>query len=48
MRGDAFAAATLGIVNDPAMAEHVSRGAQILYQNHLSWQRIGDRLLAEI
>jgi len=48
MEGDAFAAATLQIANDPAMAEHVSRGAQILYQNHLSWQRIGDRLLAEI
>ena len=48
MRGDAFAAATLRIVNDPTMAEQVSRGAHALYQNHLSWQCIGDRLLAEI
>jgi glycosyltransferase involved in cell wall biosynthesis len=48
MRGDEFAAATLRIVNDATMAEQVSRGAQTLYQNHLSWQRIGDRLLADL
>jgi glycosyltransferase involved in cell wall biosynthesis len=48
MRGDAFAAATFRIVNDATMAKHVSRGAQILYQDHFSWQRIGDRLLAAI
>jgi glycosyltransferase involved in cell wall biosynthesis len=48
MRGDAFAAATLGIMSDATMAEHVSRGAQVLYQKHFSWQRIGDRLLAAI
>ena len=48
MRGDAFATAIFRIVNDATMAERVSRGAQLLYENHLSWQRIGDRLLAAV
>jgi len=48
LEGDAFAAATLRIVNDKALSERVSRGAETLYRDHLSWQRIGDRLLAEI
>jgi glycosyltransferase involved in cell wall biosynthesis len=48
LQGDAFAAATLQILGDTALAERVSRGAHALYRDHLSWQRIGDHLLAEI
>jgi glycosyltransferase involved in cell wall biosynthesis len=48
MRGDAFAAAAFRIIDDATMADQVSRGARMLYQDHLSWERIGDRLLAEI
>jgi glycosyltransferase involved in cell wall biosynthesis len=48
MQGDAFAAATFRIVNDATLAERVSRGAQRLYDDHLSWPRIADRLLAAL
>jgi glycosyltransferase involved in cell wall biosynthesis len=48
LQGDSFAAAALGIAGDTALAERLSRGAAILYRDHLSWQRIGDRLLAQI
>lgn len=48
MEGDAFAAATLRILNDKNLSDRVSRGAETLYRDHLSWQRIGDHLLAEI
>jgi len=48
MEGDAFAAATLRILNDKALSDRVSRGAKALYRDHLSWQRIGDRLLADL
>jgi glycosyltransferase involved in cell wall biosynthesis len=48
LEADAFGAATLRLVNDKALSERVSRGAETLYRDHLSWQRIGDRLLAEI
>jgi glycosyltransferase involved in cell wall biosynthesis len=48
LEGDAFAAATLRILNDKKLSDRVSRGAETLYRDHLSWQRIGDHLLAEI
>jgi len=48
LQGDSFAAATLRIANDPALGKRVSQGAAALYRDHLSWQRIGDRLLAQI
>lgn len=48
LEGDCFAAATLRIANDPSLGTRVSRGAAALYGDHLSWQRIGDRLLAQI
>jgi glycosyltransferase involved in cell wall biosynthesis len=48
LQGEAFAAATLQIAGDPALAARVSRGAAALYHDHLSWPRIGERLLAEI
>jgi glycosyltransferase involved in cell wall biosynthesis len=48
LQGEAFAAAALRIAGDPALAGRVSRGAEALYHDHLSWARIGERLLAEI
>ena len=48
MAGDSFTAATMQIATDRALAERVSRGATALYRDNLSWQRIGDDLLAQI
>jgi glycosyltransferase involved in cell wall biosynthesis len=48
MAGDSFAAATMQIATDLALAKRVSQGAAALYRDHLSWQRIGDDLLAQI
>ena len=46
--GAAFADATLRVAGDDALARRVSAGATALYQHHLSWQTIGDQLLAVI
>ena len=47
LSGPAFAAAALGILRDPVAAERVREGAGRLYAEHLSWERICDRLLAD-
>jgi glycosyltransferase involved in cell wall biosynthesis len=46
MTGSAFAAATLRLLKDPAVLTRVGEGARRLYSEHLSWERIADRLLA--
>jgi glycosyltransferase involved in cell wall biosynthesis len=48
LSGDAFAAATLRLTAEPALADQISLGARDLYDAHLSWQRIGDQLLSQI
>jgi len=48
LEGNAFAAAALQIAVDRTLAQRLSRGADALYRESLSWQRITDRLLAEI
>jgi glycosyltransferase involved in cell wall biosynthesis len=47
MSGPAFAAAALRLLRDPATAARVGEGGRRLYDEHLSWSRIGDRLLAD-
>lgn len=47
MTGPAFAAATLRLLKDPAALARVGDGARRLYAEHLSWDRIADRLLAD-
>jgi glycosyltransferase involved in cell wall biosynthesis len=47
MTGPAFAAAALRLLRDRATADRVGDGARRLYAEELSWQRIGDRLLAD-
>jgi glycosyltransferase involved in cell wall biosynthesis len=44
--GPAFAAAVLRVVGDPDLATRVARGAADLYRQQLSWDKIGDQLLA--
>jgi glycosyltransferase involved in cell wall biosynthesis len=46
LSGHAFADAVLRISEDPALANRLAAGAQELYREHLSWEKIGDRLLA--
>jgi glycosyltransferase involved in cell wall biosynthesis len=46
MSGPAFAAATLRLLKDPAALTRLGNGARRLYSEHLSWERIADRLLA--
>jgi glycosyltransferase involved in cell wall biosynthesis len=48
MTGPSFATAALKIARDPALAARVSDGALDLYRNHLTWERIGDQLLAQV
>jgi glycosyltransferase involved in cell wall biosynthesis len=48
LEGSAFAGVALEIAGDRGLAEQLGRGAGALYRDHLSWQRIADRLLAEI
>ena len=43
----AFAVAALRLLQDPAARTRVGEGGRRLYAEHLSWQRIGDRLLAD-
>ena len=47
MTGPAFAAAALRLLKDPARLARVGEGARRLYAEHLSWERIADRLLAD-
>jgi glycosyltransferase involved in cell wall biosynthesis len=42
----AFAEATLRLLRDHALAARVAEGARRLYEQHLSWPRIADHLLA--
>jgi glycosyltransferase involved in cell wall biosynthesis len=48
LSGDAFAAATLRLTAEPALADQISLGAKQLFDAHLSWPRIGDQLLSQI
>jgi glycosyltransferase involved in cell wall biosynthesis len=48
LTADAFAEATLRLLRDPALQARVAQGAERLYADHLSWQRIADELLAVI
>ena len=47
MTGAAFAEAALRLLKDPAALARVGEGGRRLYDEHLSWERIGDRLLAD-
>jgi glycosyltransferase involved in cell wall biosynthesis len=47
MTGPAFAAAALRLLKDPSALARVGEGGRRLYAEHLSWERIGDRLLAD-
>ncbi len=46
LSGPAFADATLRLLHDPQLLARVSAGARQVYDEHLSWQRIADDLLA--
>jgi glycosyltransferase involved in cell wall biosynthesis len=46
--GAAFAEATLRLLDDPALAARVGEGARRLYRDELCWERIADRLIAEL
>jgi glycosyltransferase involved in cell wall biosynthesis len=48
LTGSSFAAAVGRLGADPALADRVSVGARRLYSEHLSWEKIGDQLLAQI
>jgi glycosyltransferase involved in cell wall biosynthesis len=47
MTGPAFAAAALCLLKDPVVLARVGEGGRRLYDDWLSWERIGDRLLAD-
>ena len=47
LSGDAFAEAALSLLRNPVLRKQVGDGGRRLYQEHLSWQRIADRLLAD-
>jgi glycosyltransferase involved in cell wall biosynthesis len=42
----AFADATMRLLRDPELMARVGEGARRLYADHLSWERIADKLLA--
>jgi glycosyltransferase involved in cell wall biosynthesis len=48
MTADAFASSALQILEDPELAERISIGARRLYDDHLSWSRIGGALMAAL
>jgi glycosyltransferase involved in cell wall biosynthesis len=48
LTGEAFARAVLRLLDDPASADRISRGARTLHDTYLSWERIGDQLLEQI
>jgi glycosyltransferase involved in cell wall biosynthesis len=43
--GPAFARAALEILDDPMLSETLSAGGRRLFEQHLSWERIGDAFL---
>ena len=45
MTGPAFAAAALRLLKDPSALARVGEGGRRLYEDRLSWERIGDSLL---
>ena len=47
MSGSAFAAAALRLLRQPDEAGRIGEGGRRLHGEHLSWSRIGDRLLAD-
>ena len=48
MEGSAFAATVFKLAGDRILSERLSRGAEALYREDLSWSSIGDRFLAKI
>ncbi len=44
----AFARAALRIMDDPQLAERIARGGRQLYDEHLTWERIGETFLAAL
>jgi phosphatidyl-myo-inositol dimannoside synthase len=46
MTGAAFAEVALRLLRDPMMAARIGEGGRRLYDDHLSWERICDQLLA--
>jgi glycosyltransferase involved in cell wall biosynthesis len=48
LSGESFAAAVLALAEKNGLADQVARGAAALYKDHLSWEKVGDQLLAEI
>jgi glycosyltransferase involved in cell wall biosynthesis len=47
MTGAAFAEVALRLLRDPPMAARIGEGGRRLYDDHLSWERICDQLLAD-
>jgi glycosyltransferase involved in cell wall biosynthesis len=47
MTGAAFAEVALRLLRDPTMAARIGEGGRRLYEDHLSWERICDQLLAD-
>jgi glycosyltransferase involved in cell wall biosynthesis len=47
MTGPAFAAAALRLLHDPVVLARIGEGGRRLYDAHLSWERIGNRLLSD-
>jgi len=48
LSGPAFARAALEVFAAPALADRLAHGARELYEEHLTWTRIGDSLLADL
>jgi glycosyltransferase involved in cell wall biosynthesis len=44
----AFAQTALRLLDDASLAERVARGGRRLYEQHLSWERIGEAFLASL
>jgi hypothetical protein len=48
LTADAFARATLAILDSPELAARLSAGALRLYDEHLTWDRLVDDLLPKL
>jgi glycosyltransferase involved in cell wall biosynthesis len=48
LSAEAFAAAALPLLRDHALAGKIGAGARALYDEHLTWERIADRLLGQL
>ena len=44
----AFAEAALSLLRNRVLLERVGQGGRQLYEEHVSWERIADRLLADL